>query len=195
MNVLTDRLPTTIEVDGKTYEINSNFRTGIKFEIMIDEKKSGSDIVKEALKLFYPVIPQNIEEAVQKIVWFYCCGQTSKSIGTSGISQRAYSFKHDAGYIYSAFLQQYGIDLQMAELHWWQFRYLFRSLSEDCLITKIMQYRTAEITSGMSKSEKDRIRKLKRIYALPLSDEEKKRQEDIEKILMGSGDLSKLGGG
>ena len=89
MNVLTDRLPKTVEVDGKTYEINSNFRTGIKFEIMIDEKKSGSDIVKEALKLFYPVIPQDIEEAVQKIVWFYCCGQTSNTAGASGISQRA----------------------------------------------------------------------------------------------------------
>ena len=89
-----------------------------------------------------------------------------------------YSFEHDAEYIYAAFLDQYGIDLQDIEhLHWWKFRALFKGLKEDTLISKIMGYRSIEITNNMSDSEKKYYRKMKQIYALPdnRTQEEKER--------------------
>ncbi|WP_165442998.1 Gp15 family bacteriophage protein [Senegalia massiliensis] len=53
-----------------------------------------------------------------------------------------YSFEHDDEYIYSAFLDQYGIDLKdIKHLHWWKFKSPFKGLKEDNLICKIMRYR------------------------------------------------------
>ena len=33
MNILLDKLPTAVEVGGKMYDINADFRTGIKLEM------------------------------------------------------------------------------------------------------------------------------------------------------------------
>lgn len=191
MNILLDELPEKVTINSTEYAINSDFRTVIKAEILIE--KEPKDLIKQVLQLFFPVLPHNAEQAVEKFIWFYRCGQCSGSSGSSGSSgQKAYSFEYDGNYIYSAFFQQYGIDLAKENLHWWQFKALFNSLSEDCLFTKIMQYRTAEITSDMPKKEKERIRKLKRIYALPLSENEQKRQNEIENALMNGGDISRF---
>ena len=33
MNILLDKLPTAVEVGGKMYDINADFRTGIRLEM------------------------------------------------------------------------------------------------------------------------------------------------------------------
>ncbi len=191
MNILLDELPEKVTINSTEYAINSDFRTVIKAEILIE--KEPKDLIKQVLQLFFPVFPHNAKQAIEKFIWFYRCGQRPDSSGSSGGSgQKAYSFEHDGSYIYSAFLQQYGMDLARENLHWWQFKALFNALSENCLFVKIMQYRTAEITSDMPKKEKERIRKLKRIYALPLSEGERKRQSEIENALLNGGDISKF---
>ena len=39
MNILMDKPPEQVEVDGKLYKINSDFRTSIQFEILMQKKE------------------------------------------------------------------------------------------------------------------------------------------------------------
>ncbi len=74
--MLVDLVPTSVTIDGEKYEINSNFRTSILFELMIsDTELSEKQKLEQALKLYYPIIPANINEAIEKILWFYRCGK------------------------------------------------------------------------------------------------------------------------
>lgn len=196
MNILIDALPNFVTIDGKDYKIDTDFRKSIQFEILIQEsEKSSKDRVEKALNLFFDKnIPTNVEKAIEKILWFYSCGKLNQNATSNtennSFHTRVYSFNHDSTAIYSAFWQQYKIDLTTAKLHWWQFKALFEGLSEDCLIVKIMQYRGMKITSDMPKSQQKRIRELKHIYALPVTQQEQSKIDEIDKILMGDGDLT-----
>lgn len=192
MNILTDKLPSTVNVGGEVLDINTDFRTCIKFELLIQESDDDnkSKLVK-ALTLFFNKIPCNVEKAIESIIWFYSCG-VKPDTNQNNTAQRQYSFDFDADYIYSAFLQYYHIDLTKVKMHWWQFKSLFRALPDDCKFSQIIYYRTVTINSKMSKSEQERIRKLKNIYALPVLKSEKSKLDEIEKALMGNGDISGL---
>lgn len=78
----------------------------------------------------------------------------SKGTGRSKV-QQIYNYEYDSGYIYAAFLYQYGFDLQDIEyLHWWKFRAMLEALKEDNEIVKIMGYMAMTIDSKMSKEQK-----------------------------------------
>ena len=188
MNILIDLLPEHVEIDGKKYPINTDFRISILFELLMQDRSIlDKEKVYMALDLYYPKIPHDLVQAVDKMLWFYRCGKDDEddsvrngSPAGSGRASMIYSFEHDAEYIYSAFLDQYGIDLQDIEhLHWWKFRALFKGLKDDNLICKIMGYRAIEITDDMSESEKKYYRKMKQIYALPDNRTQEEKERDF----------------
>ncbi|MDW0092794.1 bacteriophage Gp15 family protein [Clostridioides difficile] len=200
MNMLVDILPESVEIDGKEYKINTDFRISILFEILIqDNSISDEEKGENALLLYYPVIPANTTMAIEKIIWFYSCGKKENNVddgyqgGTGSSKSQIYSYDHDDEYIYSAFLGQYGIDLQDIEkLHWWKFKALFKSLKEDTEIVKIMGYRAMDISGDMPKAQKDFYRKMKKIHAIPLPQNEVEKINEIEKALLNGGDISNL---
>ena len=60
------------------------------------------------------------------------------------------------------------IDLNDIEyLHWWKFHALFRGLPSSAKIVEIMGYRGTDLGRIKSKSEQERIARMKEIYALP----------------------------
>lgn len=203
MNMLIDLIPKSVEVAGINLEINSNFRESILFELLMqDKEKPDEQKFEEALALYYPlsslkeIKQRKIETyAVEALLDFYVSGKKKSSAkpteddeeGKEEISYKPpiYSFEFDDQYIYSAFLDQYGIDLQDIEyLHWWKFKALFFGLSEDCLMSKIMGYRAMDVPQDMPESQKEFYRKMKKIYALPdLRTEEEKEQAFSESLL------------
>ncbi|WP_304509673.1 bacteriophage Gp15 family protein [Anaerotignum sp.] len=197
MNLLIDPLPEKLCIEGKEYPIRWDFRVGILYELlMLDEGVKGAEKPLIALRLFYPVIPENWKEALDGIQWFYCLGEKEKCYrGRVNCRKRdrIYSFEHDAGYIYSAFLEQYGIDLtEVCELHWWKFRSLFQGLREDTAFCKIMGYRAMEISENMGKEQKEFYRKMKEFYRIPFSKGEDEKMAAIENALLFGGDLTGL---
>ncbi|ACA54450.1 hypothetical protein FDC45_15565 [Clostridium botulinum] len=196
MNMLIDLVPNTIEIEGKNYNINSDFRTSILFELLMqDNSISEEDKLIQALQLYYPVIPPNINLAVDKMLWFYRCGKDiTPSKGTGkGKSTQIYLFNFDDDYIYSAFLDQYGIDLQDIEyLHWWKFKAMFKALKEDNEIVKIMGYRSMDLSKIKDKEEKNYYRRMQELYKIPIAKDEKDKLEEINNILLNGGDVGNL---
>lgn len=207
-------LPVSVDIGREKYEINADFRTimnieGIIFgkEVTEDQKNFAKEMMKEieinekdaitnakyydALKIFYKDnIPDDLEEAMEKMLWFYSCGKEETSKAKT--KKKVISFEHDFDYINAGFMQDYKIDLfEIDFLHWWKFMSLFSALHDDCKICEIIGYRGAEL-KNFDKEQRKRIREMQKIYALPdeISKEEKKRQDEITQILLNGGDLS-----
>ena len=198
-NLLIDVIPTYVFIDGIKYDINFDFRTSILFELLMqDNSIKDEDKFNLALELYYPVIPDNITSAIEQMLWFYRCGRdvvSSKGKGTGngkGATQ-IYSFEHDDDYIYSAFLDQYGIDLQLIyPLHWWKFKAMFKSLKEDNEIVKIMGYRGMDLSKIKDKDQKAYYKRMQELYKIPISKDEREKLDEIEKVLLSGGDLSNI---
>jgi len=174
MNILLDPFPETVDVDGTPWSIRLDFRTGIRFELLMqDSTLTDTEKLSRALSLYYPHIPPDVSAAVDGLLWFYSCGHMEgkgpeEHAGKPAAKKpkRVYCFRQDAELIYAAFLATYGIDLNAAGgLHWWAFRALFAALPAECEFCKVMGYRAAD-TTGMSKKQKQHYDRLKRLYAL-----------------------------
>lgn len=190
-SLLLDTLPTTVTIDNKEYRINSNFRNSILFELMmLDDELTEEEKITTALNLYYPVIPNNLNKAIDEIIKFYSCSFNENSSNTTGSSKTyndVYNFEFDSEYIYSAFLDQYNIDLNSIEyLHWWKFKAMFKSLKEDNLISKIISYRSINLSEIQDDDERARYKNLKDLYKLPnkYEKEDDKKLKEIESILM-----------
>ena len=125
--LLTGNLPDSFLIGGREYHISSDFRAMLRLEeIFSAEELTDEEKAERALKLFYGCIPEPLEEAVDRLCYFWGCGRQEKkrhgkTTGADFYQPPIYSFTHDAGLIYGAFLTQYGIDLSRKSLHWWQF--------------------------------------------------------------------------
>ncbi len=199
--MLLDPLPQHVNIDGYRYPINTDYRYSVMFEmLMLDSEESENSKLEKALSLYYPTIPRNLDAAVEKLMWFYRCGKEdgpkrSKRGRRQGADKRLYDYDFDDAYIYAAFLQQFGVDLQDEEIHWWKFRAMFKSLGENTEFVKIMGYRSMTISSNMTKSQKEFYQEMKRIHALPVPKSEREKDREIEYALLHGGDLSKITGG
>lgn len=197
MNILIDLVPTTVNIDNREYEINSDFRTSILFELLMqDGTIEEDDKILMALQLYYPDIPENIKKAIEQMLWFYRCGKdvsSSKGNGKSKGVTQIYSFEYDDDYIYSAFLDQYNIDLQDIEyLHWWKFKAMFKSLKDDNMIVKIMGYRSMDLSKVKDKEQKAYYKRMQKLYEIPISKNEQNKLDDITIALLSGEDLSKV---
>lgn len=188
MNILIDKLPDSISIDGKEYRIHTDFRNWIQFEIlMFDHKIPLEQKIIDLLKLCFLELPDSIESSIMGMIQFYSGDAKKEEDGheNNSTKQPIYSYKRDADYIYSAFLTQYHIDLQTANLHWWQFKALFKSLNDTNMIIKIMEYRSMDLNQMKDKDQKRFYRKMKLLYKLPDERTEEEKERDMINSMEG----------
>lgn len=192
MNMLLDRVPECLVISGIRYPINTSFRTWITYEKLLLENEDIT--IDEVFELIFSSIkptPRHYDEAVNQILWFYQCGKEYHINGKKSCKQ-VFSYDYDDGYIVAAFQEQYGIDLNTFDLHWWKFRAFMLSLSEDTEFVKIMGYRSVEITSKMTTAQRNFYQKMKRHYKLPLPKEDQERNNRLEEALLNGESLDGL---
>lgn len=201
MNLLLGCLPRSVDIAGREVPIVTDYRAGIKFEHLLHNSRlSNREKLEQALQLYFRNVrlsPKEYSAATDAILDFYRCGAPRRPRGEcddSGPEEApAYSYEHDADYIYAAFMQAYGLDLTAEpHLHWWQFRALFKALPEDTMFMKIIGYRVAKIPPKASAEQRQRIEELKRIYALPLEADQQQLKTDLTAILLNGGNPAVL---
>lgn len=185
MSLIINKLP--LEVNGKS--INTDFRISILFEILMQDQQIQQEIkIMKALQLYYPNLQQikDVQKAIEDMLWFYRCGkELANSNKGNNSNNQIYSYEFDDNYIYSAFLQQYNIDLQdIKYMHWWKFKALFDGLGEDTEIVKIMGYRSVNLSKIKDTEKRNYYKKMKRLYALPdMRSQEEKEAEFARSFL------------
>lgn len=185
-NILLDRLP---QYTQSGLRIRSDFRESIKFELLMqDNKLDEQSKIIQALRLYYYDLSKinDIKQAINEILWFYTCGKIEKQTSQKNKEEKEikqiYSYEFDDEYIYSAFMEQYKIDLNSIKyLHWWKFKALMNSLNDNAQFVKIMGYRSIDLAKIKDKDMKVNYKKLKKQYSLPDMRTEKQKEADFGK--------------
>lgn len=180
-NILTEKLPEYIVVNGEKCHIKTGFRNWIVYEIIVgnpnltDEQK-----IALVLPLCLKKLPSSIETAVKACNEFYC-GSREKKMEQVENQSPLYSFLFDAELIYAAFMSQYGIDLNKADMHWFKFRALFKGLSSNNRIFEVMKVRAANLNDIKDVEQRRRVRELKKVWKIPT----RKSENDIVRAVEG----------
>ncbi len=168
INLRVRGLPNTIEVGGSPFSIKTDFREWLRFAEIV--KEMNKYLVKDLYFLFQDKIP--VQNPFLELMEFYL--NKNEYPHGSGSSADTLNYEVDSEYIYSAFMQQYGIDLVDIEyLHWHKFKALLLGLTDDTLLGKVMSYRAY---SGKDKE----LMKMRNAWSLPLTlteDDMKQKQE------------------
>lgn len=200
MSTLTNSFPASVTVNGVEYSIHADFRTVLRcFEIQGQKQELSESELLDMLKLFYNINQLTAtEDHVNKMFWFFSCGREKEKKKfprkIAGINDKQpFDFEEDADLIYAGFMQQYGIDLQESNMHWWKFMILLENLGSGTRLQKVMEYRTVDTNNkDMSKKEKDFYKAMQRYYGLDRVPEKSEKIKRIEEALLNGEDVSKL---
>lgn len=179
-NVMLDRLPT----EYKGYPINSDFRIGIQmFQALSDKNLSEIERIYKACELLFDVggvedFPDmaTMQDGIQ---WFLSGWYTDNPVKDKDDGRKDMDYDIDQWRIYSAFLTQFGINLNEADMHFWVFMGLLSTL-EECAFTRIVDIRTKKIDPKMKPSDKEELRKIKERYELEQVEDQLTPQEQAE---------------
>ena len=175
MDLSTKALPDTITVEGRAYLLNTDFRLWLRFMRELKEAaRTQSDLIVNYL--FKDDFPEEIN-IKQLADWAQPKQELPRDLGSES-DVIAFDFDIDADLIYSAFVQQYGIDLLEADMHWYKFLALMRGINDSTKLGKIIGYRTYEKSD---KKYDDQMNLLRRMWEItpPITPEE---QADIDEL-------------
>ena len=169
MSFLTEPLPDFVEISGKKYRINTDFRVWLDYDRVV---ASDMALAQKAAQIFtkcFLELPPTFSSGIDALMKFY--SRPSASSGrrkTKGRQKKVFDFEYDAESIYVSFLAVYGINLTRVSLHWWEFISLFSGLLfADCQLSKIVSYRTCDIGKIKDTEHKQFMRRMQNIYRLP----------------------------
>ena len=145
--------------------------------------KCGEDVQRamaKILTLAYKTLPENPIDAMGALLWFYSCG-AYKSSGGSAIAdkkqrQSAYSLSEDFMYIWAAFMSEFGIDLTVKHLHWWHFQALIGCLGDDCRFSRIIGYRSMDLSQVKDSEMRSFYSRMQKEYRLEGTADEKEAE-------------------
>ena len=186
--IMFNKLPYFVYLNNKKYKINVDFRNMIKFEKRIQDRTiDKTEKIIRSLQYFYPFFYNNIyalitkpelyKEACDKMIWFYKCGREQPKRSGKGVpTSQIYDYDYDDEYIYGAFYEKYRIDLSKDRVHWWKFKALMKSLTDDVEFVKIQGYRAY-------KGDDKNMKELKEFYKIPLPQSEQDRLDALYESL------------
>lgn len=185
MNILTDRLPVSVEVGGVEVPIHTDFRVALSIiRAFEDPELTWFEKQSVMLRQLYETLPEDIPAALEAAVRFLNGWKEPDLEPDDG--PRTYSFEKDAPYIYSAVYQTHGIDLETVEyMHWWKFCCLFFDLSEDCFFSRICYLRQKRNKGKLTKEEKAYCRSIRYILELPDITQPSEEESEFMRLLNG----------
>lgn len=180
--------PRQFDYGGKTVRFNLAFDRVLQFYSLFSDSSSPlSDCDKlDAVYDWFVSSPRRASrefrlEVVDAIFDRYI-SLHRRSVKTDKADVKLYDYDYDSGFIYSSFMQTYGINLFSAQgkLQWWEFVSLFEGLPADSKIKEIIEIRAREFPQYDGKNIKQiqQLAELKMLYALPKSQTE--RENDTE---------------
>lgn len=177
-NILCDRLPDSINIDGAVYPIETDFRRWILMLDLFDEFKDAADspagiitlarcaeriVMKEKIPSDLPA--NGIVRLIEGIAVFASGGKAGdeeqETDRTQTPSAPVFDPAFDGELILSSFLVHYGIDLTKVRMHWWKFLALLRALPSDSDFMKVVRLRSCDTTRIGDDEMRRRVRRAK----------------------------------
>ena len=191
--------PEYVEVNGKEYKINTDFRIALECQKVANDDSVGD--LERALGVIYLLFGEegiNNREDWEKLSkmaqkYLLCGKQLEKVEGEPDMD-----FEQDMDYIEASFMSDYRIDLGSQNMHWWKFTKLINGLSNSelgdcCILNRVRNLRNYDTSDIKDHKLKDKIEKAKKAVALnknkkPLTKEQEESQHSLrEQLGIGEG--------
>lgn len=178
------QLPKSLTVGEKEYPIRSDFRVALLiFQAFSDPELTGMEKVAVCLECLYETIPEDMEKAYEKAVWFLDGGDIPKS---KKAPKRLMDWEQDESIIFPALNKVAGYETRSAEyLHWWSFLGLFNEVG-DGLYSQVMNIRAKKAKNKkLEKWEQEFYREHKELVDLQekYTPEEREEMERLKQML------------
>lgn len=165
--------PEYVIVDGKKYNINTDFRVAIECNRIAEDETIGDfeRVLGTICTLYGPEAlenPNHYEKLLELAKTYLLCGK--EPVDTNEEPDMDYIQDYD--YIWASFMSDYqGMDLDKEKMHWWKFSKLMDGLSNSemgncCVLNRIRSLRNFDTKDIKDTKELDRIIKAKQQVAL-----------------------------
>ena len=177
MNHIYDSLPEAVEVDGRLFSVNTDFRLGVKLACMSETGQPDTeDLLAFVYKDFYlDLAPQDPSKALEACLDFYSRkgleqnNWQPKSLRAGAKSADTFSYDYDTDNLVADFQREYGLDITSGgdSIHWWRFVSLISGLSDSSIVKTIGGYRAYTPDKADSAEERKHRTRLKNAFRLP----------------------------
>lgn len=181
------RLPTSLDVNGKTLKIRTDYRDIILImQAFNDDDLSEEEKVVVMLQCLYidydQITDDDLQEACDKAIWFLNCGNTLES---KEKKPALYDFEHDEQMIFSAVNKVAGTEVRCLDyLHYWTFIGYFNEIGEGMFSSVLNIRNKKQKGKKLEKWEQEFYTRNKQVIDLPkhYSKEEKEELEWLDKF-------------
>lgn len=177
MDLIKIKLPSFVEVEGFFYEIKTDFRAWLAFSRLIQDEATSWEILEKTIYLCDP--PKDKEKGLKALLEFYNPPQELPRKTGAGSKAIILDYDIDADLIYSAFYEQYKIDLLETSLHWHKFLALLNGL-HDTRLNEVMGYRVYDPNDKDDYTKQ--MQKLKNAWEIIPKAEKEKRKKARDKF-------------
>lgn len=180
--------PEYVEVEGKKYKINTDYRVAIECNRIGQDEKIGD--YERALAIIYTLYGEeglNNTEHHQKLLElalkYLSCGQ---EVDKTNIEEPDMDYIQDKDYIEASFMSDYHIDLETTHMHWWKFNNLINGLSNSelgncCVLNRIRNIRNMDLKDIQDAKERQKLIEAKQRVALKKKDKKIEMTEEQKK--------------
>jgi hypothetical protein len=177
VNLIYDRYPDTVMLNGKRREIVTDFKDWLKFVDLLKDDEFSPEEKFESILLFYcdPVPIKDQANACKPLIDFFKMTEAEDKSYQADYEEEEetenikplYDFRYDARCIIAGFWHDYQIDLTKAHMHWWKFRILLDGLSSETEFKQRVMYRNTDTSRIKDVEERNRILRIQRKIAIP----------------------------
>ena len=187
--------PQFVEVNGRQYKINKDFRVAIECNRIAEDKTIGD--LERALGVICTLFgqdaldnPQDYEKLLKMAKKYLSCGIEDIPVRDQ---KKDMDFIQDYSYIKTSFRSDYGIKLDEENMHWWEFMDLMNGLSNSelgncCILNRIRNLRNFDVKDIKDPVQKAKILEAKEMVSLDkkevkLTEKQQKSVDDFYRLL------------
>lgn len=164
--------PKYVEVNGRKYKINTDFRYAIKCNKIANDETIGD--FERALGILCTLFGEeslNHQEDYNRLLElakkYLCCGKELENTK----EEPDMDYVEDYDYIITSFQSDYSINLDEEEMHWWKFYKLLGGLSNSelgncCILNRVRNLRNFDLKNIKDEKERQKIKEAKDRVAL-----------------------------
>ncbi|MCQ2598322.1 MAG: bacteriophage Gp15 family protein [Treponema sp.] len=169
-------LPSSVEVDGRFYQIKTDFHWWLRFHHMIKNQEIKN--YKDVDFLYDGRKPYDRISGYEELLKFLNPEKKlPRPIGSESKGVIVYDYEIDSALIYSAFMELYHIDLLKSDMHWFKFLALMDGL-HGTRFNEVVSYRCFNKNDNQSYEES--MEELKQMWEIIPEEEELKVQHDLD---------------
>lgn len=172
--------PKYVEINGRKYEINTDFRFAIECNRIANDETIGD--FERVLGIIYTLFgeeglehQEDYEKLLEMAKKYLCCGKELKDKK----EEPDMDYIEDYDYIVASFQSDYSINLDEVKMHWWKFFKLMNGLSNSelgncCVLNRVRNLRNFDPKKIEDDKERNKIIEAQKDVALKRNKKNKK---------------------